>query len=183
MAKVRSLLIYPHKFSDFGKHSLIVQPLLLETEQHISIGEYVFIFSQVRLSTKGGNVDAHITIGDGCCLGGHNQIVGYNSVVLEDHIITAENVFIADNLHSYDDPVTPIMYQPLRPLHPVRIGAGSWIGRNVCILGASIGKHCVIGSNAVVTHDIPDYSVAVGAPAKVIKQYDFTSKQWKSVNA
>lgn len=182
IAKFRGLFIYPWKFAHYGKHSLLLQPMQLESEEHISIGNRVFIYWQVRLSTEVTHPGIHITIGDGCCLGGHNQIMGYNSVVLEDHIITAENVFISDNLHGYDDPVTPIMYQPLRPLQPVRIGAGSWIGRNVCILGASIGKHCVIGSNAVVTHDIPDYSVAVGAPAKVIKQYDFTSKQWKSVN-
>ena len=43
------------------------------------------------------------------------------------------------------------------------------------------GKHCVIGANSVVTKDIPDYSVAVGAPAKVIKQYNATTNQWEKV--
>ena len=48
----------------------------------------------------------------------------------------------------------------------------------MCIIGASVGRHCVIGANAVVTKDIPDYSVAVGSPARVIKSYDFTTGKW-----
>lgn len=52
----------------------------------------------------------------------------------------------------------------------VYIGDGSYIGINTVIVGnVKIGKHCVIGANSVVTHDIPDYSVATGCPAKVIK--------------
>ena len=60
------------------------------------------------------------------------------------------------------------------------IGDDSWIGENVCIIGASIGRHCVIGANAVVTKEIPDYCVAVGNPARVIKRYDFEQKDWVS---
>ena len=63
----------------------------------------------------------------------------------------------------------------------VRIGSGSWIGENACILGVIIGKQCVIGANSVVTKDIPDYSVAVGIPAKVIKKYNFETQQWERV--
>ena len=48
----------------------------------------------------------------------------------------------------------------------------------MCVIGAKIGKHCVIGANSVVTKDIPDYCIAVGIPAKVIKRYDFEKKQW-----
>lgn len=53
------------------------------------------------------------------------------------------------------------------------------VRENVCVCGASIGKHCVIGANSVVTTDIPDYSVAVGSPAKVVKQFDFGEGIWK----
>ena len=44
-----------------------------------------------------------------------------------------------------------------------------------------IGKHCVIGANTVVTKDIPNYCVAVGSPAKVIKRYNFEIGEWESV--
>lgn len=182
IAKFRGLFIYPWKFAHYGKHSLIIQPLLLETEKHISIGEQSSISAYAKLSTEANNPGVHLFIGDRCCIGASLQIHAVEEVVLEDDVLIADNVYISDNFHTYEDPIIPINNQPLRQLRHVRIGAGSWIGRNVCILGASIGKHCVIGSNAVVTHDIPDYSVAVGAPAKVIKQYDFTSKQWKNIN-
>ena len=66
--------------------------------------------------------------------------------------------------------------------HDVEIGEGSWLGENVCVLGAIIGRHCVIGANSVVTKDIPDYSIAVGAPAKVIKRYDFTTNSWQKID-
>ena len=72
----------------------------------------------------------------------------------------------------------PVKYQPIKQLNEVYIGDGCWIGENVCIIGASIGKNSVIGANAVVMKDIPDYCVAVGAPARVIKKYDFDLQEW-----
>lgn len=68
------------------------------------------------------------------------------------------------------------MKQPIIQKGTVEIGEGSWIGENVCIIGAHIGRHCVIGANSIVTKNIPDYSIAVGTPAK---DYDFEKKEWK----
>ena len=70
------------------------------------------------------------------------------------------------------------MHQPIKQINTVIVGDGSWLGENVCVIGAKIGKNCVIGANSVVTKDIPDYCVAVGAPAKVIKRFDFVNQQW-----
>lgn len=62
------------------------------------------------------------------------------------------------------------------------IDDGTWLGTNVVIVGnVHVGKHCVIGANSVVTKDIPDYSVAAGIPAKVIKRYDFEKEEWVRV--
>lgn len=61
------------------------------------------------------------------------------------------------------------------------IGNVAWIGENVCIIGASVGKNSVIGANSVVTRDIPDFCVAVGSPARVIKKFDFSDECWKSI--
>ena len=73
----------------------------------------------------------------------------------------------------------PILKQKIKQIGTVVIGEGSWLGENVCVIGANVGKNCVIGANSVVTKDIPDYSVAVGVPAKVIKSYNFSSKKWE----
>jgi len=61
----------------------------------------------------------------------------------------------------------------------VRIGDGTWIGQRAIILpGVSVGKHCIIVAGSVCTKDIPDYSMAAGVPAKVIKRWDKAEKQW-----
>ena len=74
-----------------------------------------------------------------------------------------------------------IYKQGVGSLSPVVIGEGSWLGENVCVCGAKVGKHCVIGANSVVTTDIPDYCVAVGSPAKVVKRFDFDRSEWVRV--
>jgi acetyltransferase-like isoleucine patch superfamily enzyme len=66
--------------------------------------------------------------------------------------------------------VDNVLYNPLETA-PVRVGKGTWIGERCAILrGADIGRHCIIGANSVVTGRIPDHSVAVGAPARVVRQ-------------
>lgn len=62
------------------------------------------------------------------------------------------------------------------------IGEGSWIGTNVVIVGnVRIGKRCVIGANSVVTKDIPNHCIAVGIPAKVVKQYNVHTGCWERI--
>ena len=95
--------------------------------------------------------------------------------------MTADKVYISDNLHGYEDIHTPIHRQPIVQNGTVEIGEGSWLGENVCVIGANVGKHCVIGANSVVTRNIPDYSVAVGVPARVVKRYNFETKLWEKV--
>jgi len=90
-------------------------------------------------------------------------------------------VHIADHNHNYLNPTIHIYKQGVLAVENgrVHIGEGTWLGTNVVIVGnISVGKQCVIGANSVVTKDIPDYSVAVGIPAKVIKRYDFEQQQW-----
>lgn len=100
---------------------------------------------------------------------------------MEDGVLTGPHVFIADHNHNYLNPFVHIYKQGvLAELNScVHIGEGTWLGTNVVIAGnIKIGKQCVIGANSVVTKDIPDYSVAVGIPARVIKRYDFDKKEW-----
>ena len=81
-------------------------------------------------------------------------------------------MYITDQNHGYEDVSRPISQQS-QPERAVVIGDGSWLGYGAVVLpGVTIGKHVVIGANAVVTQDIPDYSVAVGSPARVIRRHD-----------
>ena len=60
------------------------------------------------------------------------------------------------------------------------IGEGSWLGQNCVIMpGVVIGRRCIVGSNSVVTTSLPPGSVAVGAPARIIKQWDWEAKLWR----
>lgn len=125
--------------------------------------------------------DVQLIIGEGTTIGRFNHIYATKKIEFGCNVLTADKVYISDNLHEYADVHKPIKQQPIKQLKEVYLGDGCWIGENVCIIGASIGKNSVIGANSIVTKDIPDFCVAVGVPAKVIKKFDFINNQWTSV--
>lgn len=174
---------YKSKFKEFGNGSSILFPLNLNGLRNISIGNNVCIDNKAWLAAIAhtGEQQCELIIGDGTCIGNFNHIYATKSIVIGKNVLTADKVYISDNLHGYDNIDLPILRQPIKQIGNVVIGDGSWLGENVCVIGAKIGKNCVIGANSVVTRDIPDYCVAIGAPAKVIKQYCFDTNEWKKV--
>ena len=181
--KLFNNLYYSNKII-LGYKSLIINPLKNWGGRSISIGKRTIVQykSWIEANPLTGEGKAEIIIGNGCAIGHFNEIYATKSIVIEDNVLTADRVYISDNLHGYENPDMPIVKQPIKQNSTVRIGEGSWLGVGVAVIGANIGKHCVIGSNAVVTKDIPDYSVAVGIPAKVIKRYDFETGSWRKTN-
>lgn len=122
-----------------------------------------------------------LEIKDGTVIGNYNHIYATSNIIIEEKVLTADKVYISDCSHRYENPMIPIIDQGVKQLPDIIIGKGSWIGENVCIIGASIGRNCVIGANSVVTHNIPDYSIAVGIPAKVVKRYNFETNKWERI--
>ena len=183
IAKLLSVCLYPFEFKRIGKHSKIVSPLRIDGKRFIFVGDNVEIQYKTWLACVPlTGVDIPVLhIGDGTRIGNFNHIYATQEIIIEDNVLTADKVYISDNSHSYTDIEQPIWQQSIKQLSPVRIGEGSWLGENVCVIGASVGKHCVIGANSVVTHDIPDYSIAVGSPAKVIKRYNMETKIWEKI--
>jgi len=183
LARIKTRLYYSIFFKRIGKRSKIIRPLSLKNTKYITIGKNVTIndkvFMMVEKTPK--YETPSLIIGDGCTFGNFNHIVSSNSVKIGNNVLTADRVYISDNIHEYEDIKRPISYQPIKSKRPTEIGDDCWLGENVCVICAKIGKHCVIGANSVVTSDIPDYSVAVGIPAKVIKQYDFDLGKWIKV--
>ena len=105
-------------------------------------------------------------------IGRGSGIVGHLSIVIEDDVWTGHHVYITDQNHGYEDTSRPISQQT-QPERPVRIGAGSWLGHGVVVLpGVTIGRHVAVGAQSVVTKDLPDYCVAVGNPARVVRVRD-----------
>lgn len=163
------------------------KPTTIFNEQYISIGDDVLIGPGVALSA--GMVPGQlcisspvVKIGNRCLIGRGSGIVGHFSIEIGDDVWTGHHVYITDQNHGYEDVGMPISQQS-QPERAVKIGNGSWLGHGTVVLpGVTIGEHVVIGANAVVSKDIPSFSVAVGSPAKVIRQYDFTLKCWVDVS-
>lgn len=112
-------------------------------------------------SQAGARLDENVYVGPRCHLG---------LVHLEKDVLLAAGVHVPSGgaTHGTDDPDVPIREQPgARSL--VRIGEGTWVG-SAAIVMADVGKRCVIGAGSVVTRPIPDDSIAVGSPARVIRR-------------
>jgi acetyltransferase-like isoleucine patch superfamily enzyme len=173
-------LLNSRSFLFFGVKSNIIFPLNITGKKNISIGNNVNIGYKTWLAAVPltGAEKCELIIGDGTNLGNFNHVYATRSIIIGNNVLTADKVYISDNLHSYEDITLPIMKQSIKQIENVIIGDGTWLGENVCVIGAKIGKNCVIGANSVVTKDIPDYSVAVGAPARVIKRYCVINKKW-----
>jgi acetyltransferase-like isoleucine patch superfamily enzyme len=87
-------------------------------------------------------------------------------------VLLARNVYISDHIHAYEDTTEAVLDQGVARVEPVDIGDGAWLGQNVVVCpGVSIGRGAVVGANAVVVDDIPDYCLAVGAPARVVRTF------------
>lgn len=112
-----------------------------------------------------------VRIGQGSEIGERCRISIANSLNMGKKVLLSPNVYITDCDHEYRNLEVPVIDQGIvQKGQAVSIGDGSYIGINTVIVGnVKIGKHCVIGANSVVTKDVPDYCVAVGSPARVIK--------------
>jgi len=171
------------KFGSFGQRSIIMFPqTTIFGEKYIRIGTDTMIGSNVALSAgmmPGQECfsDPVVSIGDRVLIGRGSGIVGHLSIVIEDDVWTGHNVYITDQNHGYTDSSRPISLQT-QPERSVRIGAGSWLGHGSVVLpGVTIGRHVAVGAQSVVTKDLPDYCVAVGNPARIIRIRD-ANDQW-----
>lgn len=166
------------RFGRFGEGSIICFPVnTVFNERYIHIGERTMIGPGVTLSAGmvPGQVclsDPVVRIGDRCLIGRGSGIVGHFSIEIGDDVWTGHHIYVTDQNHGYEDVDVPISRQTM-PERPVVIGDGSWLGYgSVVVPGVQIGRHVTVGANAVVTTDLPDFSVAVGSPATVVRVYD-----------
>lgn len=113
--------------------------------------------------------EGRVRIGDGTFLNIAVMVAALDLVEIGSHCMLANGCFVTDANHRIDDPDRPVPWQGFESKGPTRIGDNVWLGANVVVTsGVTIGERCVIGANSVVTRDIPPYSVAAGAPAKVL---------------
>ena len=111
---------------------------------------------------------------------GNNSGIGikcelYGPITIGDNVMMGPEVVIYTSGHRFDRTDIPMMQQGATEKEPVEIGNDVWIGRRTMIMpGVKIGDGCVVGAGAVVTKDIPPYSVVGGVPAKILKIRSFS---------
>jgi acetyltransferase-like isoleucine patch superfamily enzyme len=161
-----------YKFMEFGKNFTTGRNCRLEVENidhHVKGSKILKIGKNVQI-----NDNCHITAG--------------KSVIIEDNVLIASKVYISDTAHGsygsrgiHSSPSIPPQQRHLT-FQSVLIKKNVWLGDGVCILpGVTIGEGAIIGANSVVTHDIPDFCIAVGVPAKSIKKYNNKLSKWEKI--
>jgi acetyltransferase-like isoleucine patch superfamily enzyme len=176
----------------FSKFQHLGWKVIFENNVTVRGAEYMCLRNNVNIDSnavlyvikhpKYNSKTPRLILEDGVGIGIGAVILVINSVHIKKDAMIGPNCVIADYDHSYQDINIPIHHQGLGNIKPIEIGEGAWIGANATIVsGVTIGKNVVIGANSVVTKDIPDYSVAIGIPAKVIKKYNHKTNTWQLV--
>lgn len=140
-----------------------VENISIKDKTYLSEGFYLCSWNRGKIS-----------IGKSCSFGAYNHITSANSITIGDNFVTGKWVTITDNSHGLstkEDMMIHPFHRKIISKGPVCIGNNVWIGDKVTILpNVTIGDGAIIAANAVVTKDVPPFSVVGGNPAKLIKK-------------
>lgn len=167
--------LFQFAYIEKGKGSVIYKSVRkdLPPFNKFKLGKYSIIEDYSCLNNAVGD----IIIGDYCRIGLSNTIIG--PIKIGDRVNLSQNVVLIGLDHVYNDINRGVIEQGVTT-SKITIGNDTIIGANSVVLsGKTIGQHCFIGAGSVVTKDIPDFSICVGNPAKIIKQYNFEKKEWE----
>ena len=166
-------------FASVGDNAYIMSNIYVRGGQKIIIGNNFYCYWGVRIETyschNGMKFNPQIIIGNNVSINPDCHIGAINRIEIHDGVLMASRVFITDHFHGKINREELLVSPQKRILFAkgtVIIKKNAWLGEGVAVMpGVSMGENSVIGANAVVTKDIPDNSIAVGIPAKVIKQF------------
>jgi len=169
-----------------SKARLIRFPIDIRGKKFIDFGFNITTGIGCRLEAFPENGKKTLHFGSNVQINDYVHITAMESVKIGNNVLMASKIYISDCTHgnysgveNHSSPEVP----PIKRSYvckPVVIEDNVWIGESVSILpGVTIGKGCVIGANSIVTKNIPPYVIAVGVPAKPIKQYNFETEKWE----
>lgn len=166
-------------FAAFGPYSEIGAPAIsIVNPGGIEVGTFVKIGSFAVLEALVPERGVTLRIGDGAYVGHFPRITAVGEVVIGEEAMIADRCYISDTNHIYEDVTEPIKRQGLRDGRRVEIGRGAWLGIGAVVCGdVRIGENAVVGANAVVRDDVPDFTVVAGNPAQVVRRHD--GEQWR----
>lgn len=131
----------------------------------LEIGRFVHIGDRTRIRCHEGS----LRIGDKTILGCDNTVNAHLDIEIGASSLFSDWIYVCDFDHRTADIHTPIKDQGIVKT-PVRIGPDTWVGTKVTVLrGSRVGRGAVLGAHTVVRGDVPDFAVAVGAPARVVR--------------
>jgi acetyltransferase-like isoleucine patch superfamily enzyme len=161
------VLRHPHKIH-IGSNVVVDDNCLLdakgESNSGIRIGDGVFVGRNTILSCKNGDIE----LADGVNIGFNCEVFSASRVRVGARTLLAAYTYVIGGDHDFSDPSVAVIDQP-RVSAGVTIGEGVWIGAGAKILdGVAVGTRAVVGAAAVVREDVPDGSIAVGIPARVV---------------
>jgi lipopolysaccharide O-acetyltransferase len=187
LIKLTFSLVYTKLF--FSRARLIRLPFDIRNKKNINLGIGLTTGVGCRIEAYPQNSENKevLVFGKNVEINDYVHIAAGEKIIIGDNVLIASKVFISDLNHgnykgNYQD--SPLSEPNSRKLStsPIIIKDNVWIGEGVCVMsGVTIGVGCVIGALSVITKDLPDFSIAVGAPAKVIKIFDFDKKEWINV--
>ncbi len=165
---VNVTLRHPHKIT-LGDNVVVDDQCCLDAKgvdnRGIVIGNGVFVGRNTILSCKNGD----IVVEDRANLGFNCEIFSASRVRVGSDVLMAAYTYLVGGDHLYDRVDIPVLQQG-RTARGIEVGAGAWLGAHVVVTdGSTIGRDAIIGAGAVVVGAIPEFAIAVGTPAKVIR--------------
>lgn len=168
---------YAARFAQCGPRPMVRRPRMIHGGRYMAIGAGFDAFPGLRIEAFDRHLNKQfspcITIGDRVSINYDCHIGCVNEITIGNDVLMASRVYISDHSHGspdYQDINVPPSARNVFSKGPVVIEDGAWIGEGACILpGVRIGCHAIVGANAVVTRDVPPFTVVGGVPARIIK--------------
>lgn len=166
----------------FRRARIVRRPFYIRGTGSIQLGKGFTSGPGLRIDAEGES--AAVIIGENVQVNNYVHIGAVNRIVIGNRVLIASGVFISDHNHGtysgagQSSPLIPPADRPLQRM-PVEIADDVWLGEHVCVMpGVRIGKGTIVGAGSVVTRSLPEYTIAVGAPARVVKRFDFDAQMW-----